>query len=415
MSKVSISDLADMLAEKSGLSPNDSDMFLHKMFEVINAGLQYDKQVKVKWLGTFKVQAVKDRASVDVNTGERIVIEGRDKIAFTPDSILKEIVNKPFAQFETVVVNDGVDFDSIDRKFENETEENETAENEVVDKAVEAVETVEIVDTVEAEKTEEVHTETDSAVGELQAESQEPSANQVEQPVEAVLPQADEQPTNSDVKPEIKEDEQPEKVVEVDESTEEEHESLPDRHHMVIPRYVVVLFCIVVVALMAGMGYFAFNYGKIVAQRDQLAQQLPSTTVPAKPRKQPAPQLSNEQLMRKKALEDSLRMAKASEAVKAAELAESKAKVDSLKTQNADKAQKAEKYDQDVRVRTGAYRIVGVQQVVTVQAGQTASSISNRYLGPGMECYVEAMNGTSEFKEGQKVKIPKLELKKKKR
>ena len=123
MSKISLSDLAQRLAEKSGISLQDAELFIRKMFDVANEGLQSDKLVKMKWLGTFKVMAVKDRESVDVNTGERIIIEGRDKISFTPDNILKEIVNKPFAQFETVVVNDGVDFDEIDRKFEKAEED----------------------------------------------------------------------------------------------------------------------------------------------------------------------------------------------------------------------------------------------------------------------------------------------------
>ena len=123
MSKISLNDLAQRLAEKSGISLQDAELFIRKMFDVANEGLQSDKLVKMKWLGTFKVMAVKDRESVDVNTGERIIIEGRDKISFTPDNILKEIVNKPFAQFETVVVNDGVDFDEIDRKFENAEED----------------------------------------------------------------------------------------------------------------------------------------------------------------------------------------------------------------------------------------------------------------------------------------------------
>ena len=129
MSKISLSDLAQRLAEKSGISLQDAELFIRKMFDVANEGLQSDKLVKMKWLGTFKVMAVKDRESVDVNTGERIIIEGRDKISFTPDNILKEIVNKPFAQFETVVVNDGVDFDEIDRKFENAEEDGSVFES----------------------------------------------------------------------------------------------------------------------------------------------------------------------------------------------------------------------------------------------------------------------------------------------
>ena len=130
MSKNSLNVLGKKLAEKTGLSQQEAELFIKKMFDVVNEGLQDDKQVKVKWLGTFKVTSVKDRESVDVNTGERIVIDGRDKISFTPDNILKEIVNKPFAQFETVVVNDGVEFDEIDKKFEAEEQMNENQQTE---------------------------------------------------------------------------------------------------------------------------------------------------------------------------------------------------------------------------------------------------------------------------------------------
>lgn len=141
MSKNSLNVLADKLAEKSGLSQIESELFIRKMFDVCHQGLAADKMVKMRWLGTFKVTSVKDRESVDVNTGERIIIEGRDKISFTPDNILKEIVNKPFAQFETVVVNEGVDFDSIDKKYEDSLEDEEQErEQEVIKPAVDVVE-----------------------------------------------------------------------------------------------------------------------------------------------------------------------------------------------------------------------------------------------------------------------------------
>lgn len=129
MSKNSLNGLADKLAEKSGLSQIEAELFIRKMFDVCHQGLAADKIVKMRWLGTFKVTSVKERESVDVNTGERIVIEGRDKISFTPDNILKEIVNKPFAQFETVIVNDGVDFESIDKKYEDSLEDEEQEES----------------------------------------------------------------------------------------------------------------------------------------------------------------------------------------------------------------------------------------------------------------------------------------------
>ena len=128
MSKFSLNTLGKLLADKSGLSQVEAELFIRKMFDVCNQGLDADKQVKIKWLGTFKVQATKDRESINVNTGERFTIEGRDKLTFTPDNILKEIVNKPFAQFETVVVNDGVDFDEIDEKFGEEQTEDAPAQ-----------------------------------------------------------------------------------------------------------------------------------------------------------------------------------------------------------------------------------------------------------------------------------------------
>ena len=218
---------------------------------------------------------------------------------------------------------------------------------------------------------------------------------------------------------------------------EEEEEESSNSHHIVIPRYLVVAVCLIVVALIGGMGWFAFNYGQMTAQRDHLAMQLnqyhqaPAKKVPAKPAAAP---LSQEQKLRQKAMEDSIRMAKTAEAVKLAENSdeesasaekakqtEAKAKAEA-KEKAKDKAEEkatskiaSSQYDKDARVRTGAYRIVGVAQTVTVGAGQTLEQISTRYLGSGMECYVEALNGTSTIKAGQKIKIPKLELKKKKK
>ena len=125
MNKSSLSVLAKAVASKRGLTQAEAERFIATMFEVAGAGIQEDKLLKMKWLGTFRITSVKDRESVDVNTGERILIEGRDKISFTPDNILKEIINKPFAQFETVVVNDGVDFSDIDEKFANMEREEE--------------------------------------------------------------------------------------------------------------------------------------------------------------------------------------------------------------------------------------------------------------------------------------------------
>ena len=568
MSKNSLNVLGKKLAEKTGLSQQEAELFIKKMFDVVNEGLQDDKQVKVKWLGTFKVTSVKDRESVDVNTGERIVIDGRDKISFTPDNILKEIVNKPFAQFETVVVNDGVEFDEIDKKFEAEehmnenqqteeskeqmvenqqTEESEEQMNENQQTAeaekplnanpqVAEAEASDVIDFLDESDTSavtdkpeilsvsnevvvigdsetsnaassqtsdeassqisneafpEIITETivQNSVDEMNPAVNEPEEVQKEQeqvqaPEVQLKEDAQNEPevqdkVNVQNEPEVQIKENAQNELEIQDKKDvleeqktrnepesqnelktqnEPEESVQDESEadaeietesydtfestkkgIVIPRYLVIVACFLMVALIGGIGWFAFNYGKMAAQRDHLALQLDSYQQDAnKPKAASAPP-SQEEIMRKKAIEDSIRMVQASEAVKMAEAedkqidenasldvdknkseAGTKKHAEDMKAAAAKKqaenasAKAASKYNQDVRVRTGAYRIVGVAEVVTAREGQTIEAISKRYFGPGMECYVEALNGSGKLKAGQKVKIPKLELKKKK-
>lgn len=459
MSKFSLNTLGKLLADKSGLSQVEAELFIRKMFDVCNQGLDADKQVKIKWLGTFKVQATKDRESINVNTGERFTIEGRDKLTFTPDNILKEIVNKPFAQFETVVVNDGVDFDEIDEKFgEEQTEDAPAQVLDFLDEEKTATPNPEVVVIgSEKEKEKEAEDELAKQIAIEQAKLERLKQAQLEQEriqkekqeqerleQERLEQERLEQERLEQEKLELAQQQQALKAVvepavpASDESEEEEEEEeSSNSHHIVIPRYLVVAVCLIVVALIGGMGWFAFNYGQMTAQRDHLAMQLnqyhqaPAKKVPAKPAADP---LSQEQKLRQKAMEDSIRMAKTAEAVKLAEnsdeesanaekakQAEAKAKAEA-KEKAKDKAEEkatskiaSSQYDKDARVRTGAYRIIGVAQTVTVGVGQTLEQISTRYLGSGMECYVEALNGTSTVKAGQKIKIPKLELKKKKK
>lgn len=444
MSKFSLNTLGKLLADKSGLSQVEAELFIRKMFDVCNQRLDADKQVKIKWLGTFKVQATKDRESINVNTGERFTIEGRDKLTFTPDNILKEIVNKPFAQFETVVVNDGVDFDEIDEKFgEEQTEDAPEQVIDFLDEEKTATPNPEVV-VIESEKEKEKEDELAKQIAIEQAKLERLKQAQLEQEriqKEKQEQERLEQERLEQEKLELAQQQQALKAVvepavpasDESEEEEEEEEESSNSHHIVIPRYLVVAVCLIVVALIGGMGWFAFNYGQMTAQRDHLAMQLnqyhqaPAKKVPAKPAAAP---LSQEQKLRQKAMEDSIRMAKTAEAVKLAEnsdeesanaekakQAEAKAKAEAKDKAEEKAASKiaSSQYDKDARVRTGAYRIIGVAQTVTVGAGQTLEQISTRYLGSGMECYVEALNGTSTVKAGQKIKIPKLELKKKKK
>lgn len=483
MSKFTLSTLAAKLAEKSGLSQTEAELFIRKMFDVLNQGLEADKQVKMRWLGTFKVTTVKDRESVDVNTGERIVIEGRDKISYTPDNILKEIVNKPFAQFETVVVNDGVDFDDIDKKFETSTEEPEEVPSEVQSEIEVPKEEIVIAEVKAPEKddpiapelpkpvasveptppVEEPHSTAPDVIdfldtplsveassdvvviGEEKEEKVQPEVELKEEPqagpiVESKAEPKVEQPAESSVETSAEPTSKPEEVVE--QQPEVEEEETPRHSGFVLPKYVVVAAVVIFLVLAGGIGWFTFNYAKMAEQNNYMMQQLAQLKENDAQRKAAAEHKqmldAQEARLREKAKQDSIRMASASEAIKMAENADETEKVDpeienakdkakqnakakekgsaSSKTESSKSASQASssKYDKDARVRTGAYRIVGVAQVVKVSGRQSLQSISNRYLGPGMECYVEALNGTTSVKTGQSIKIPKLELKKKK-
>lgn len=535
MSKSSLSVLAKAVASKRGLTQAEAERFIATMFEVAGDGIQEDKLLKMKWLGTFKITSVKDRESVDVNTGERILIEGRDKISFTPDNILKEIINKPFAQFETVVVNDGIDFSDIDEKFANmEREEEELQlqkEQECHDEEVvqeeqnaeqpqkeeqsqeeeqpreeEHSQEVELNEnqSQEAKKSQEslldaelqsqeggqkdelsqevntpISEETVALSSELKnaeiseddisetsednisqtsddtiskteengipeevgmlishLKKNESEAEEIERVEEAKVKEEAEVPKAAEAHVEktpaeanvvasqsnVEDKKQPE----YDETLDEDEAYASDHHHLVIPKYVVALVSVVFVALLGGLCWFAFIYGKMQARQEQMEMQLKAIKPQPQPKPKPtvvAPvdtaksvassddktdaenvlangaQTNNEQTdhaqlaMKKKAKQDSIRMAQANNAVKMAE--------------------KASVYLNDPRIRTGAYRIVGVEKTMTAKSGQTLAGLSKLYLGPGMECYMQAINGCSEIKPGQKVKIPKLELKRK--
>ena len=501
MNRSSMSILARILAEKNNMTISEAEAFIKQMFDVANGVMQSDKLLKIRWLGTFKVMSVKDRESVDVNTGERIIIGGRDKITFTPDNILKEIVNKPFAQFETVVVNDGVDFSEIDRKFAFEAKEEvsapsdeqqiaEESETSPVDKAESIPVVAEMSDeselkedvvsgvTVQVEDLSVVSEEAEVPVSEIKEKEQlVADAQESEQPVSKVrepeLPdtvnlseqsvadaQEPEQPVVKEVLVQsvtassVQEEtvvSRPEKMAPVSQTKqavpvgnpentveEDDEESSSDRkHYFMLPRYVISVAVILIFLLIGGIGWFAFNYGKMQAQRNHLALQLEEMQK-VRMAKDSLAQAQKDDL-RTKALQDSARLAQSAEVLNGVDEQNAAAQSDSLRKAVAAKeivskqqtevakqkalkeakqkveVQAASKYDADPRVRTGAYRILGVDHSIVAKSGQTLSSISKLYLGPGMECYLEAVNGGAiDVKAGQKIHIPKLALKKKK-
>lgn len=478
MSKSNISRLAKSISSKHGLTQAEAERFISKMFEVANEGLHEDKLLKIKWLGTFKVAPVKDRESVDVNTGERIVIEGRDKISFTPDNILKEIVNKPFAQFETVVVNDGVDFSDIDEKFSLQAVPAEPIAAEMPSTIGEQKTAEASIGQPESKSFDESKNTDEQKVADQPTAEVYPSAEAQpmvgEQPMAGEHPMAEEQQmqplvgnTTGEQESLVNEDILTKESSLVKNASDNEagtsNEAVASNnaamsdgavpseepaaevgeevhfHYLMIPKYLVAIICLVFVILLGGMGWFAFNFDKMQAQRDQLAMQLQTikkpTPVATKDSTQTSAEDSAALALKKKAQEDSIRMAETSKAVEMAEKTEqgrvegqaltntsssqigtsSKEKGSSQAKGTAPSDPRSSAYDADPRVRTGAYRIVGVAQIVTVKDGQSLASLSRLYLGPGMECYVEAVNGKSEVKVGQKIKIPKLELKRKKK
>ena len=401
MSKVSITELASKLMEKHGLKRTEAELFIRQFVGVINDGLKNDKSVKVKGLGTFKVQAVSARKSVDVNTGEAIVIEGRDKISFTAEAVMRDLVNAPFAQFETVIVNDGVDFSEIDAKNQ--------ADNTEAKEPTPAVEP--------------------TPVAEPEPAVVEPTP--VAEPEPAVVepaPAAEPEPAVVEPTPIV----EPTPAVEDSDSDTDELEAKSKSYKNTIIVLASSLACVVILAVVGFVYMFSQiekrdnRIAHLETQTATLADRMMKTHMsPAPAANQPAANdeadnilAANEQKIeaaQKADKENNLKTAEAKPELKAEPKAATKptaeAKAHAAKSAPSILSQSA--YDKDPRVRTGAYVITGIANTVTVKAGQTMSSLSKTYLGPGMECYLEAVNGGNrELKAGEKIKIPALKTKK---
>ena len=430
MSKVSITELASKLMEKHGLKRTEAELFIRQFVGVINDGLKNDKSVKVKGLGTFKVQAVSARKSVDVNTGEAIVIEGRDKISFTAEAVMRDLVNAPFAQFETVIVNDGVDFSEIDAKHEADNTEAEESAQAVVEQAtkVEPEPAVEPEPIVEPEPAPVV--EPEPAVEPEPIVEPEPAPAIEPEPTPAVEPE----PTIVEPAPVVEPapTAEPTPAVEDSESDADELEAKSKSYKNTIIVLASSLACVVVLAV-AGFVYMFSQIEKrdnriahLETQTATLADRMMKTHMsPTLAANQPAANdeadnilAANEQKIeaaQKADKENNLKTAEAKPEPKAEPKAATKptAEAKALAAKPAPSIPSQSAYGKDPRVRTGAYVITGVANTVTVKAGQTMSSLSKTYLGPGMECYLEAVNGGNrELKAGEKIKIPALKTKK---
>ena len=390
MSKLNIYDLCSVLTSKNGLDDKESHRFIKAMFDVIQEGLDEDKIVKVKGLGTFKIIEVDDRESINVNTGERVLIEGHSKLTFTPDSVMKEIVNKPFSQFETVILNEGVDF----------------PEPVVEEPAVEDI----IADEPAEDKEIIVEPQIDNNVAEQSVE-EEPVAekNVAEEPV-AEEPVAEEpvgeepgaeEPVSKDSVVEFTDDN--DNVQSGEENSVEESVFETSNNNSIL-RW--ILSGVAVLLLILGAAYGGYLYG-----RYELSEEIAY--------KQMKADLKTAEITTKKA-QVAIKKDSVAQEVDATKIGamsidnKDESANDEAKTETAKTS--SDKYeDMDIRVRTGAYRIIGEDRTVKAKAGQTVEDIATKLLGPGMSCYVEVYNGLdgkATLKEGQTIKIPKLELKK---
>ena len=478
-----VNDFARELSEKYGLSLGDASDFVSAMFDVVKEELDgADSSVKIKGFGTFKVSAVGARASVDVNTGERIIIDGRNKISFTPEVLLRDRVNRPFVQFETVVLNDGVDFSEIDEESEEELDSVTETEpqgvqlsstaptsqptDQLTDQPTlsEQPQEVQLSPTAPTSQSTDQPTLSEQSQGvqlSPTAPTSQPTDQSTDQPAPAEQPQgvqlsttaptsqSTDQPTDQSANPQSP-SETASKAVNTEEhrdmarrlmmpkaeTIEEDSEESDDKTTATAPEaddegiviggcrqrsprimYVLTIASFLILVSL-GIGMY-FLYQRIEEKNhviDRLESRLYAQQEAAE-RKGAQPAVAVKDTI---VPNDSLRAAElhAAEKAKKDSIAASKSAAEAKASQSSvapSTATTPSDYNYDTRVRTGAYIIVGVAKTVTVQPGQTLASISKAYLGEGMECYVEVLNNRHSVKAGEKLKIPQLKLKPRKR
>lgn len=402
-----ISELSSVLVAKYGLSQKEADAFVVQMFDVINSGLQSsDKQVKVKGLGTFKIQSVNARESIDVNTGERIVIEGRNKISFTPETSLKNRVNLPFSQFETVIINDGVDFSDIENNDGSDNAEVsdgvDNDENGIADESSVLPEESRTKDE-DAEAPSDITSDTCDDNNALDESPVVSVGQDVEEPEhhgesEKTPDETDSHEDDIPSVPDVSRNEAQAAAYNVQPQTSGEHCHASGRSNKII------ISLLAFIVLLCGLGIYGMFYyqNKLSHCEDRILElEIVIDNFQEKVKKENVPSAdSNKHIVTHDSIDR-----KANESVK-----DSVARKQSVPDDNNEI--NPDKYNKDPRIRTGAYRIVGIAKTITLKEDRSLSYISKRYLGPGMECYVEAVNEGKTFKKGEKVNIPKLKLKK---
>ena len=399
MDKFTITELAEVLIRKNGLSENEAQAFVAAIFDIVKEGLDTDKIVKVKGFGTFKIIEVDPRESVNVNTGERVLIDGHQKITFTPDSVMKELVNRPFSQFETVILNEGVDFSEVDKSSLDQSTEEDDDANAELEEYTSATKT-------QKEKVEEEIRDEEIKVAEEEKDIEEEKDVEVEKDVKVEKVAEIGKDAVEENVAEVEKDVVEEKIAE--EEAEECNEEETNNKRLYIFSLIIGLIVIV------GVGYGSYKFGyeegrhqyvleQIAEQSDMLDKQKEQTAA---------------QNQKQKADTIVINTVKATATVTEKAKSDETAKPQETKNEEATSTDFSTYAMRDVRVRTGAYTIIGIDKVVVAREGQTVGKIAQSHLGPGMSCYVEVVNGMNEnepLKEGTKVKIPKLRHKKAKK
>ena len=437
-----IQDLAKYLSAKHKIQQKEAERFLTAVVDVLNDGLHYEKLVKVKGLGTFKVIDVKNRESVDVNTGERILIEGRPKITFTPDAVMKDLVNKPFAQFETVVLNEGVTFDNLPEESEVPLADEPEPQPEIEQLMEEKPAPEPVPEEEQPEEIiipQETESEPVAPLAEMPvAEVPEPEAPE-ETPVEEVaLPESPEAPKGEPENPANQENLEKLENLEILENLgnlenlgklgnlEKLETPAPQEPLEAAPKSSKswIGWLLGMVAVGAAMYFLGYHNGRQAVGIVEDSQVVAEGTTQVEETQAPVDTITQDAEAEKAAAQAAAAKAKAdsiaqAEAYAKAEAAKKAAYEAELKKQQEEALAQEKATDSKTLnnarniVRTGAYNIVGTQQSVIVRKGQTLEKLSKMYLGPGMEVYVMVHNGVTEAKEGSTLKIPKLQVKKK--
>ena len=402
MGKYSITQLATILVKKNGISNDEALKFVTAIFDIVKEGLETDKLVKIKGFGTFKIIDVDPRESVNVNTGERVLINGHQKITFTPDSVMKEMVNRPFAQFETVVLNDGVDFSDID-KLSNI--------NENIDKQEEPQEELQEIIQEEEEKKEEGKKE--EGKEEVHDITPQESSNNDD----VVRNQTTISPTKELAETFTKEtaEETAEKLIEEPAEDPIEDFDKEENSHNFTTILLSIASCLL---LMAASAYIGYLYGIEEGRHQEKTSQISkySTYLDKQNEELRTKRLAEEAKATKEAEKTKNDTTKQTAKDNKTDTTTNNKPKENNKTKEDNNDDNFSKYDtMDARVRTGAYVIVGIDKYIIVREGQTVGKIAKALLGPGMSCYIEVLNGVTEnepLKEGTKIKIPKLRHKK---